>query len=215
MTDRIAVYSGTRNLYPHMVVAAKSLLYHHGADTVYFLIEDDTFPEPLPDCIRTINVSGQSFFLHDSPNYNTPWTYMCLMRAAYHRLFPQKRILSLDVDTIVNKNIDPLWDLDISNAYWAGVAELYPGEDETKQNKYNIGVALFNLHNLRDGTGDRIISLLNTQYLPYPEQSAFNIICRNHIRQIPCEFNSMLNTVDRPPDVSARIFHATNAPKEP
>ena len=77
---RVAVYAGTRNIYNNMVVAARSLLWHTRMDRVVFLIEDDTFQEPLPSVIETMNVSGQEFFPQDGPNYQSRWTYMTLMR---------------------------------------------------------------------------------------------------------------------------------------
>ena len=83
-------------------------------DRIYLLIEDDVFPFKLPPKVETINVSDQPYFKHDGPNYKNGWTYMVLMRAALHRVFPKiSRILSLDVDTIVAKDISELWDLPI------------------------------------------------------------------------------------------------------
>ena len=35
---RVAVYAGTRNVYPMMVIAAKSLLSHTRIDRVWFVI---------------------------------------------------------------------------------------------------------------------------------------------------------------------------------
>ena len=85
---KAAVYSGTRNLYSDMVTAAKSLLHNSDVDKVYFLIEDDKFPEYLPPQIETVNVSDQPYFKKSSPNYCNGWTYMVLMKAAMHRIFP-------------------------------------------------------------------------------------------------------------------------------
>ena len=59
---RVAVYMGTRNYYPLMVSAAKSLLANTRMDRVWFLIEDDEFPEELPDVIRCKNISGQTLY---------------------------------------------------------------------------------------------------------------------------------------------------------
>ena len=67
---KAAVYCGTRNLYADMVTAAKSLLHNTDVDKVYFLIEDDIFTHELPPQIETINVSDQTYFSKDSPNYN-------------------------------------------------------------------------------------------------------------------------------------------------
>lgn len=59
---RAAVYCGTRNLYSDMVTAAKSLIHNSNVEKVFLIIEDDTFPEPLPSIVDTINVSNQSHF---------------------------------------------------------------------------------------------------------------------------------------------------------
>ena len=116
---RAAVYAGTRNLYNNMVTAAKSLLIHSDVEKIYFLIEDDTFPYELPPMVECINVSNQPFFRKDGPNYNSSWTYMVLIRAALTKLFPNlNTILSLDVDTIVNQNINYLWDTGLDNYYF-------------------------------------------------------------------------------------------------
>jgi len=55
---RAAVYAGTRNVYQDMIPAMKSLLIHSNVEKVYFLIEDDTFPYPLPPEVECINVSN-------------------------------------------------------------------------------------------------------------------------------------------------------------
>ena len=68
--ERVAVYFGTRNVYGDMVVAAKSLLNHTRMDRIWFLIEDDTFPEELPEVIKTKNISDQQWFPPGGPNYN-------------------------------------------------------------------------------------------------------------------------------------------------
>ena len=41
MSDKVVVYSGTRNVYPQMYVSLKSLLLNTEIDRVYLLIEDD------------------------------------------------------------------------------------------------------------------------------------------------------------------------------
>ena len=114
---KAVVYSGSRNLYPHMVVAAKSLIAYSSADRIFFLIEDDEFPEPLPPLIETINVSGQTWFPAGGPNMKSQFTYMALVRACYGKLLPDDldKVLQLDVDTVVVDNIDAMWDIDISH----------------------------------------------------------------------------------------------------
>jgi lipopolysaccharide biosynthesis glycosyltransferase len=49
---------------------------------------------------------------------------MVLIRAAYSKIFPElDRILSIDMDTVVNENISDLWDLDLTDYYLAAVEE--------------------------------------------------------------------------------------------
>ena len=113
---KTAVYSGTRNLYEAMSTAAKSLLFHSSVDKIYFLIEDDEFPEKLPSKIETINVSNQEYFPKNSANFKSPFSYMALLRVCYTKLFPNlDKILQLDVDTVVVDNIDELWGIDLTD----------------------------------------------------------------------------------------------------
>lgn len=207
---RKAVYCGTRNLYHDMAVSAKSLLYNDGADKVYFLIEDDTFPEHLPASVETMNVSDQQVFLPSSPNYHTKWTYMILIRALLADIFDHDdRILSLDVDTITNGSIDTIWRTDLTGKYYAAVREIIPGNPSLIP-AYNFGVVLLNLAMLRDGTSDKIVSLLNTHKLTCPEQDAYNTLCNGHIAELPPEYNATYYNSQRVPDCGAKIKHFAN-----
>jgi len=157
---KAACYCGTRNIYADMIPAVNSLLANSDVDKVYLLIEDDEFPYPLPDKVETINVIGQTYFLKDGPNYRNGWTYMVLMRAALHRVFPDlATILSLDCDTIVAKDISELWDLPIEDYYLAGAKEPWKSIACTY---INCGVMLLNLKKLRDGKGDELIEALRS-----------------------------------------------------
>ena len=185
---KAAVYCGTSNLYADMVPAVKSLLANSDVDKVYLLIEDDVFPYELPACVESINVSEQTYFPKDGPNYRNGWTYMVLMRAALHRIFPDlDEILSLDVDTIVAKDISGLWEYDISDSYIAGVKE--PGKSRGMV-YINCGVMRMNLKKIRDGKGDEIIRALNTKHYPFNEQDCINELCQGGILEIPSDYNA-------------------------
>lgn len=207
---RIAVYCSTRNGYTHMSTAAKSLLAHNGADYVYFLTEDDTYPEQLPQCVTCLNVSGQDFFTPDGPNYSTQWTWMVLMRTALSQIFTgYDRVLSLDTDTIVTGNIDGLWRTDLTGKYLAAVPELFGGPREYPVKPYhNCGVMLMNLRMLREnGMDQRIISAINTTDYPYNEQDAINILCHGHIGMLQEEYNAMPGNKPEVPVGKERIRH--------
>ena len=187
--EKVAVYTGTRNLYFNMFAAAKSLLIHSDVDKIYFLIEDDTFPYELPPEIQTINISNQTYFKPDGPNFNSKWTYMVLIRVALSKIFPQyDKILSLDCDTIVMENISDLWDIDISNYYVAGAREARPNTPDLFY--INFGVVLLNLKALREsGMDDKVIEELNTRYYELNEQDCINTWWKDKILELSPDYN--------------------------
>lgn len=187
---RAAVYCGTRNLYPDMVTAAKSLIHNSNVEKVFFLIEDDTFPEPLPSIVETINVSNQSYFRLDGPNYSNRWTYMVLLKLAMHRIFPNlDKILCLDVDTIVVSDVSALWDMPLKSYYLAGVKE--PAKTTSDRLYINAGVMMLNLRELRDSfKGDEMISAVNRKRYVYCEQDCIVERCQGGILELPEEYNA-------------------------
>lgn len=200
--NRTVVYCGTKNIYHNLVVAAKSLLMYNDIDRVYFLIEHDTIDEPLPDVIKCINVSGQAFFPQSGPNYNSHWTYMTLMRLALHHILTEDRALYLDADTIVTGSIRDLFAEDISDYYFAAVRE--PFRCSVPFDYFNAGALYMNLEKLRDGMGDRLIDLVNTRKLSFPDQDAVNLLCQTKIKEISPIFNACHYTQMA---MDARIVH--------
>lgn len=201
--DKIAVYSGSRNLYPHMVTAAKSLVVNSSVDKIYFLIEDEQFPYELPAMVETIDVSGQRYFNPAGPNMKTQFTYMALMRVCYAKLMPEAdRVLQLDVDTVVVDDIDALWDIDMKDAWFAAVREpaRYVNGHRTDYKPwgeayYNIGVAMFNLAQIkRDRIDDFLIHVLNTEYLRYIDQDAWDKYGNTRCIDIDTRYNESMVT---------------------
>lgn len=186
---KVAVYCGTRNLYSDMITAAKSLTKNSSVDVIYFLIEDPVFPYELPNHIQCIDVSGQKYFSKTGPNVYKLWTWMVLMKAALPKVFPDlDRILSLDVDTIVNQNIDEFWDLCPDDCYLAGVEE--PLKTRPGATYVNMGSVVFNLKLLRDtGMADKIVRTLNKDKFRFAEQDCINLLCGKKIKSISPEYN--------------------------
>lgn len=201
---KAAAYSGTRNLYPMMVTSAKSLLMHSDVDTIYFFIEDNEFPFELPDCIKCINVKYQKFLRPDGANMRSSFTYMAMIRVAYCYFFPDlDRILSLDADTIIDRDISDMWEFPIDDCYFAGAKE--PGFSKHYGILYvNAGVALYNLKKMRDGKAGEVITLLNNNEYQCMDQDPLNLSCQGHIYEFPPEYNQTRFTamVDNP-----RIIH--------
>lgn len=197
------VYAGTRNLYHNMVTAAKSLILNGGpVRRVYFLIEDDEFPEPLPDVIQCVNVSGQDFFPPSGPNYESHWTYMTLMRLVLPELFPwEGRLLWLDVDTLVNGDLGPLWETDLDGCALAAVPE--PGRSAAPFVYYNAGVQLIDVPSF-SREQERLVDLVNSTPLAFKDQDAINLLLQTRIKTLPAIWNSCQWT-GQPRD--ARIIH--------
>ena len=193
---RAAVYTGTRNLYPHMVAAAKSLAANSSVEKIFFLIEDDEFPEALPPLVETINVSGQKWFPADGPNMKSQFTYMAMVRACLTKILPADldRVLSLDVDTVVADNIDELWGLDMDRKWFAMAEEKYTTRHVYGIHYYNAGVAVFNLAEIRkDKADDDMVKMLNEDQMPYIDQDAMNRLgYPRKILEIPVRFNECM-----------------------
>ena len=188
--DRVVVYAGTRNVYKDMLTSAKSLVAHTKVDRIYFLIEDDTFPEPLPPYVHCINVSYYKDVFKNSPNAGNVWTYMALTRAAYATILPYESwVLSLDVDVIVQEDVSFLFDAYIGNCYIAGVNEQNRA-DRDKKDYINFGVVVMDLDAIReDGIDNKVTDLLQSTKLGFPEQDAFNRVCEGRIWCLPTEYN--------------------------
>ena len=198
---RVAAYTGTRNLYRMMVPAVKSMIINSDVDDIYLFIEDDEFPKSygMPEeIVHTINCSKQKYFPQDGPNMKSKFTYMALMRAAFYKEFPNlDRILSLDVDTIVNEDISDIWDFPLGDKYYFAATK-EPSASKTWSDRTgtdfistNIGVCLQNLKKFRaDGKGDEIIKSLNTEQTDYVDQEVFNNLCQGAIYDMPPEYNS-------------------------
>ena len=204
MSDRVAVYAGTRNLYPAMYTALKSLLINTEMDRVYLLIEDDVFPYPVPGNVAVANVSNQEFFSKGGPNYGNIWSYMAMMRCALSQMLPfEEKVLWLDCDTIVDEDIGELFAIDMDGFYYAGAMEPQKSRDVFRY--INSGVLLCNLDLLRNTKKDlEIISFLNTYQLHWADQEAINLLCQGRIRIIEPIFNQNGYTL---PCIRPKIIH--------
>lgn len=195
---KAAVYTGTKNLYREMVTASKSLLINSDVDKIYLLVEDDEFPLEIPDVIKVINVKNQKWFPSDGPNMQTVYSYMAMIRVAFCHIFPELgRILSLDVDTIVDKDISDIWDLPIDDCYLAACHEIHRTHKSGLNKNFseaefmycNAGVVLFNLEKLRNGKADEMIEMLNRRRYRWVDQDAMNYLCQGWIYDMPSDYN--------------------------
>lgn len=164
------LYAATRNYYPYLKWAVDSLLEHNEA-SVYVMAEDDEVGFPC----RVINVSGQEYFKADSPNMNTTYTWMSLMRVLAPCLLTVDKVLYLDVDTIVCENLKPMYETDLTGKWIAWCEEKRCYSKRYGKPYFNFGVALMNLEQMRkDNVSETLVHMLNTERFQYYEQCAMN-----------------------------------------
>lgn len=199
-----AAYTGTRNVYDDMEMAAKSLVANSDVDVVHFLIEDPEFPHPLPDIVVCHDVSGQTFFRAGGPNMTSQFSYMALMRAALCHVIDADSVLSLDCDTVCRRDVSSIWDTDLDGCYFAAVPEWHRSNNGMQYT--NAGVTLFNLETMRDGKADECIDVLNRRRFTWVDQDVTNYLCQGRIRELPTWFNSN-HWTDKGADRNPRIIH--------
>lgn len=136
---------------------------HKNCNISYFILRDE---------FKDINTSG----------YRN-WTTSTLYKIMLQNLLPNEwKILYLDGDTIIYKDLNELYNYNISNNYYVGSYEGKPRRKYGKNLKdfINGGIILANLENLRkDNIYEKIYDFLrkNNGSLPFLEQDAINIIC--------------------------------------
>lgn len=208
---KAVAYCATRNLYSNMAVCVRSVLKNGNIDKVYLLIEDDIFPYDLGGKVQSVNVSGQTYFPPDGINYNCEWTYMALMKCALSKVFPRlDRIIVLDCDTIVSGDLSRLWDIDMTDYYYAAVPQIsttvpYVFACQKDVTYINAGLLMCNLKKLRkDKKDDEIISAINSKKYRWVEQDCISDLCRGTILPLKSRYNSCAFT---PTDMDVVVRH--------
>ena len=187
------VYTGSRNLYPMMEVAVKSVIANSSVTDIWLLVEDrDVYWVGPVDGVEfhVLDLRGQKWFPPNGPNMKSKFTYFALCRSVLCHILPDTahKVLSLDVDTIAVEDIDPVWDVLPDDRYY------FAASKEWHRSKHgllycNTGVALYNLDKLRDGKADEVVEVINRRRYPWVEQDVFNYLCQGRIYPMPPEYN--------------------------
>lgn len=185
------LYGATKNLYPYLKGAIRSLLDHNEDVKLFVFAEDDKLPYELPCENEIINVSKQTYFKPDSPNMKSVFTYMAMMRICAPELLDVDKVIWLDVDTIVCDSLKPLWDIDLTEK-WVAWCREYTGTYKPFGSKYyNFGVAVMNLAQMRkDEVTKVIVNELNHERYWCTEQDVMNKITpQDKMVEIPVRYN--------------------------
>ena len=187
---RIVCYLLTRNIYLNVIPSLKSLLKNGNVDQVWLLIEDEDIGYELPDDVVVYNIGRfrERYFRSNGPNYYSRWSYMVMMKTVLCKIFPWSRVLTLDVDTIVQDDISALWDLPIDDYYLAGAREPHK-TIECGHDYVNCGVLLWNLNRMRDGAADKLVTALNQKKYDFCEQDCINELLSGQIMLMDRAYN--------------------------
>jgi len=125
----------------------------------------------------------------NSPNencYASPYTLLRLFADIVPNM-PDK-LIYLDIDLIVNRDIKLLWDIDVSNYEYAAARDQY-GKFLIKPNYINAGVLLFNLKKMKETKIlEKARQLIKTKKLVFADQSAL-IRSTTKRKMLPQRFN--------------------------
>lgn len=147
--------------------------------------------------------------LANSPNMEssyTPYTFLRLLLGEVPGM-PDK-ILYLDADTIVMKDLLVLYSVDLGDKVLGGVRDAY-GRFWINPNYCNAGVLLMNLPALKEGKiFERCFDLLRKKHYSFPDQDVLNIACRGKKFFLPREFNEQKKLRE-----STLIRHYCNQPR--
>ena len=180
--NKTVVYFGSREIYGDFYTAIRSLLAH--TDCRVITITED--PDPFYDLpVHNIVYKAEWF---NELNLQTKWRKFGPIRAAFTKILPEyDLVLSLDVDPIVEKDVSALFDIDMTDYYFAACKETKLSEPGRPY--WNNGVCLMNLKKIReDKKDDQMIHALNTESFRYVGQDVMTRYL-DKVLELPSDYN--------------------------
>ena len=137
--EKIAIYSTTSNTFDMLRASLKSLYFNSDVDRVILVTDTKDIPHDFPKDLEIITLNEQpEFLIEDGPNSGCRFTYFCLLRVGFHKMFPDMKHIDdlnkyltvdgmdkkFDFDTVIRKDISEIWDNNLGDRYYvAGVLE--------------------------------------------------------------------------------------------
>lgn len=170
------VYALTRNVYDWLKPSITSLAKHNPKARVFILAEDDVLPFELPIKAEIINISEQKYFPSIGEHRTEAFGgYINHLKVCYPSILPVKKVIHMDIDTIICDSLEGLWKTDVDDKWFASVPECQTWYRPFGECYYNMGVSLFNLAQLRkDKVQDKMITYLMNSNQPFADQNAWN-----------------------------------------
>lgn len=214
--NMVVAMSCTSDWYHYLMVDVYSLLdCTKNVKKIYLLVETSNIDDVpyLADIINKydvdvvlVNLSNYllSNLSETSPNRDTIYSNFSFGRLLLPEIVEEDKVLYIDTDAIVRKDISNVWKYDISDYYAAGIKDYGIIADNIIERygiegKYiNSGFVVFNLKKIReDDIMARWFDIINQMELVYPDQDALNIVCQHREIYLPSMYNSCEYAGDR------------------
>lgn len=198
--------------YQYLVVNLYSLLKNtKNVKKIYLLLETDDINDvprleeiikkyPVEIEIINFNVIFDELVERGNINRDTVYSNFCFARLALPYLLTDDKVLYIDSDAIVLKDISSVWRYNIDDYYVAGCKDYGILRDNTygrmniTGNYVNTGFIIMNLKKIReDRIHDKWFDVINNNELKYPDQDALNTICQHKELYIPSMYNYAWN----------------------
>lgn len=206
----------------HIVTAANDLYAEHLAVMLHSLFVNKSSTNPIRIYVIDSNISNMNkvllsrtvgkfnaniqFLIIDRAIYEDFKTYKYVTQETYYRIsIPNlldqsiQKVIYLDSDIIIKKDITEFWNLDIDQYFLAAVEDCHVRDARNsdllmpKDSKYfNAGVLLINLLKWREeGITDKIIEFIktNSSRIKYCDQDALNAILYDKWLQLDPTWN--------------------------
>lgn len=227
-TEKINIALASDNNYAqHVAVVMESILENtrEQSRVCFYLLSDGIDADKITRLHQTIASTGAKLFVYDLSMYKgfeQLYTSGHISKAAYFRLdmaniLPAdvKKVIYLDVDLLVLKDIAVLWNCDMQGKAIAAVPDygimaskrLMQQKHEViglpLNNKYfNSGVVIMDLQKWRDNDYSRkVIHLAATGNFPHHDQDALNKLFMNNWIDLPLFWNVIPPIFDLLPKV--------------
>ena len=199
--------------------AMQSIIDHTDSRICFHILHDETVSEENKrNLTQVAHQKGDSikFYVIDNNEFECikDCTYTSTKRTMFRCMLPDllpdlSKIVYLDADIFVNRDIKELWDIDISNYCAAGVRDYttyhdtftpYPVQKGMvdRQNYINAGVLVLNLDNIgsqgnmKEQTLDYLINNPNSNLL---DQDALNVILKDSILLLDEKWNCLVSVL--------------------
>lgn len=220
-------YAGNKKVFEGIMLGALSILKHAKSAVKFYVLTmdlQDVKPEYLPispeqvaaldEIAKTYNSGSAAQLIDVTPLYleslksgrneRTEYTPYCLLRL-YMDVLPEipDKAVYLDVDTMVLRDIDELYSIDIADYEYGAVVD-YMGKFWISKYYINSGVLLLNMAEIRrTKLFTRAREMVTTKWMKMADQTAINRLAERKL-YLPGKFNEQRNIK---PDTVVKHFN--------